>query len=346
MTDTSMEKSLTLTVLGCGESRASTPRCSSESFVGLQIINKRKQTDKDVGNMCLAILDGIFQELTSKTPKEFSTKPSTLPSKFIACIRSDPSAKRIDNALSKYNLDLQIAKNDNLTSLKAADVVLLGCKPYMVNDLLGQEGMREALAGKLLISVCAGVPVEQMEKALYGGPPSNNTDREHRCRLVRALPNMASMIRQGMTVVATSAPALPEEDTKLITWMFECVGEVMYLAPNMMDISTALAGSAGPFFSLILEGAVDGAVAMGMPRADALKMASTTMRGTAELVLSGEHPAVFREKASSPGGCTIGGLLVLEEAGARGNMAKALREATVVASKLGAGVKNVNAPRP
>lgn len=296
--------------------------------------------------MCLAIIDGIFQELTSDAPKQFSSKPDTLPSKFITCVRSDASAKRISNTLDKYNLDLHVAVNDNHASLQKADIVLLGCKPYMVNDILGQEGMKEALAGKLLISVCAGVPVEQMEKALYGGPASSSEEGSKRCKLVRALPNMASMIRQGMTVVADSTPALPQQDQSIITWIFECVGEVMYLPANMMDISTALAGSAGPFFSLILEGAVDGAVAMGMPRAQALKMASITMRGTAELVLSGEHPAVFREKASSPGGCTIGGLLVLEEAGARGNMAKALREATMVASKLGSGVKNVNAPRP
>lgn len=201
--------------------------------------------------------------------------------------------------------------------------------------------MREALAGKLLISVCAGVPVAQMQSALYGDDTSSND-----CKIVRALPNMAAQVRESLTVVATSTPELPQADTDLITWMFECIGDVMFQPPNMMDISTALAGSGGPMFSLLLEGAVDGAVAMGMPRADALKMACYTMRGATGLVLSGEHPAVFREKASSPGGCTIGGLLVLEEGAARGGMAKAVREATVVASRLGSGEKNVNRPRP
>jgi pyrroline-5-carboxylate reductase len=112
-----------------------------------------------------------------------------------------------------------------------------------------------------------------------------------------------------------------------------------------MDASTALCGSGPAFFALILEAAADGAVAMGIPRAEAQKMAAQTMRGAAGLVLAGEHPAVLRDKVSTPGGCTIGGLLVLEEGSVRGTVSRAVREATVVASQLGAGVKNVNGTR-
>lgn len=69
------------------------------------------------------------------------------------------------------------------------------------------------------------------------------------------------------------------------------------------------------------------------------------MRGTTGLVLNGEHPAILRDKVSTPGGCTIGGLLVLEEGRVRGTVARAIREATVVASKLGQGIQGVNGTR-
>jgi pyrroline-5-carboxylate reductase len=296
--------------------------------------------------MCLAILAGIFESLSepaSSTSK--SSTPARLPSQFLCCVRSEASASRIEKTLAQYKQDVKVVRNDNVAACKAADVILLGCKPYMVNDILAVDGMQEALKGKLLISVCAGVPVEQMEMALYGGPSEEDPEQSGRCRLVRVLPNTAGAVRQSMSVIATSAPPLPTESADLITWMFECIGEVIYLAPNMMDISTALAGSAGSFFSLILEAATDGAVAMGMPRVDALKIATQAMRGVTGLVQNGEHPAVLREKASSPGGCTIAGLLVLEEAGTRGHIAKAVREATSVASLLGEGRKNVNGTR-
>ncbi|KAJ3478280.1 hypothetical protein NLG97_g8623 [Lecanicillium saksenae] len=149
-----------------------------------------------------------------------------------------------------------------------------------------------------------------------------------------------------MTVIGISNPPLPEKDNALITWIFKQIGDVVFLPANNMDASTALAGSGPAMFLLMLEAATDGAVAMGIPRAEARRMAAQTMRGATGLVQSGEHPAVLRENVCTPGGCTIGGLLVLEDGGARGTIARAIREATVVASQLGKGVQNVNGTRP
>ena len=74
-------------------------------------------------------------------------------------------------------------------------------------------------------------------------------------------------------------------------------------------------------------------------------MAAQVMRGTSAMVQNGEHPALLRENVCTPGGCTVGGLLVLEENAVRGSLARSVREATVVASQLGQGVKNVNGTR-
>lgn len=209
--------------------------------------------------------------------------------------------------------------------------------------------MREALAGKLLISILAGVPVPQIEDTIYGQgssetPPTDPT-ADGRCRVVRVMPNTASLIRESMTVIATSSPPLPPSLDVLITWMFSRIGRVVHLPPAQMDASTALCGSGPAFFALVLEAIADGAVAMGLPRAEAQLMAAQTMKGTAGLVLNGEHPAMVREKVSTPGGCTIGGLLVLEEGSLRGTVARGVREATVVASQLGKGVQGVNGTR-
>jgi pyrroline-5-carboxylate reductase len=237
-----------------------------------------------------------------------------------------------------------ILQNDNVKGVQAADVIILGCKPYMVEDILREEGIREALRGKLLISICAGVPVEQMENVLYG-PDSPITERENRCRVVRAMPNTAAVVRESMTVIATVTPPLPTELESLVTWIFTRIGRVVHLPPSMMDVSTALCGSGPAFLALMMESLADGAVAMGLPRAEAQLMAAQTMRGTAGIVLSGEHPALVREKVSTPGGCTIGGLLVLEEGRVRGTVARCVREATVVAAQLGKGVSGVNGTR-
>lgn len=240
-------------------------------------------------------------------------------------------------------------QDDNLRGVQEADVVLLGCKPQMAREILSEPGIQRALQGKLLISILAGVPVPQLEEILYGhgtyGYGTNEFSVEKRCKIVRAMPNTASRINESMTVIAHSNPPLPPHLSALTTWIFTRIGRVIHIKPSLMDVSTALCGSGPAFFSLFMEALTDGAVAMGIPVAEARVMAAQTMKGTAGLVLAGEHPAVLREKVSTPGGCTIGGLLVLEEGTVRGVAARCLRETTEVASDLGKGVQGVNGTR-
>lgn len=265
------------------------------------------------------------------------------PTKFVACVRRPESAKRITKALSSYSKPVSVLQNDNVKGVQEADVVILGCKPQMVQEVLDVPGMREALKGKLLISILAGVTVPQIETTLYDSP--HKMPHEERCRVVRVMPNTAAVVRESMTVVATSSPPLPPHLDAVVTWIFSRVGRVVHLPPSMMDVCTALCGSGPAFMALILEATADGAVAMGLPRAEAQLMAAQMMRGMTGMVLDGDHPALIREKVSTPGGCTIGGLLVLEDGRVRSSMAGAVREATVVASQLGQGAKNVNGTR-
>lgn len=217
----------------------------------------------------------------------------------------------------------------------------------MVSDILSEPGMKEALAGKLLISILAGVTVDQIETILYSAPTTSleTIETENRCRIVRVMPNTAAIVRQSMTVFAIPSPALSPEQSSVVEWIFTSIGRIIHLPPATMDVSTALCGSGPAFLALMLESLADGAVAMGLPRAEAQFMAAQAMRGTADMVLQGEHPALVREKVSTPGGCTIGGLLVLEEGRVRGTVARSVREATVVAGMLGGGAKGVNGTR-
>ena len=307
--------------------------------------------------MGIAILSGILaslHELSGPRPLQTPSSgtstpqeevPERLPSRFIACVRRPESAKKVKSALWEHSSLVKVVQNGNVASVQSAEVIILACKPYMVQEVLSEPGMAKALHGKLLISICAGVTVAQIEKALHGAVPAQDPEVDGRCRIVRAMPNTASMIRESMTVIGTSTPPLPPQTAGLVTWIFKRIGDVVYLPPATMDASTALCGSGPAFFALMLEAAIDGAVAMGLPRAEAQRMAAQTMRGTAGLVLSGDHPALLRDKVSTPGGCTIGGLLVLEEGRVRGTVARAVREATVVASQLGKGVQGVNGTR-
>ncbi|KAK4193555.1 putative pyrroline-5-carboxylate reductase [Podospora australis] len=302
------------------------------------------------GTMGIAILSGILTSLSSPSPSPLPSGTSTplygsapttrLPSKFIACVRRPETAKKLKSTFSAHP-SVSVVNNANLPAIQSADVVLLGCKPYMIKEVLSEPGVAPALEGKLLISILAGVTESQLASTLAAA----NDGKAVNCTIVRAMPNTASLIRESMTVIGISNPPLEPETMGLVTWIFKQIGEVVYLPPSNMDVCTSLCGSGPAFFALMLEAAIDGAVAMGLPRAEAQRMAAQTMKGAAGLVLNGDHPALLRDKVSTPGGCTIGGLLVLEEGRVRGTVARAVREATVVASQLGQGVQGVNGTR-
>ena len=186
------------------------------------------------------------------------------------------------------------------------------------------------------------MPVAQIEYILRETDVGHEEDP---CIVVRAMPNTAALIRESMTVIATSTPPLPPDLDALVMWMFTRIGRVVQLPTTVMDASTALCGAGPAFFALMLEAMADGAVAMGLPRAEAQLMAAQTMKGCSGLVLGGEHPAMVREKVCTPGGCSIGGLMVLEEGKVRGTLARGIREAAVVAAELGKGVQGVNGTR-
>ena len=88
--------------------------------------------------------------------------------------------------------------------------------------------------------------------------------------------------------------------------------------------------------TLFLEAMTDGGVMMGLPRAEALELAAQTMQGAARMVLeSGSHPAAIKDSVTTPGGCTIAGLLQMEDGRVRSTVARTIQTAAEHAAGLG-----------
>lgn len=88
--------------------------------------------------------------------------------------------------------------------------------------------------------------------------------------------------------------------------------------------------------SVMMEAMADGAVMMGLPRSLAIELAAQMLQGTARLVLeTGSHPAAIKDSVCTPAGCTIAGLLVMEDGRVRSVLARTIEEAARVASTRG-----------
>ncbi|KAF8212372.1 pyrroline-5-carboxylate reductase [Mycena galopus ATCC 62051] len=299
------------------------------------------------GTMGIAVLSGVIESLeptqTIHAPKWESHTPGTLtptgppdasvPTRFIACVSREDSAARLGTifaALGPLGAAVDVHAGQNLAAVQAADVVLLCCKPQLAHTILSEPGLKDALGGKLLISILAGVTMAQMSAWVL---PST--------KVIRAMPNTPCKIREGMTVVSTLPPSPSTDlDRAIILKIFSSIGRCRFLDEKHFDACTALSGSGPAFACIFLEAMADGGVMMGLPRAEALELAAQTLQGAARMVLQGgAHPAQIKDAVTTPGGCTIAGLLAMEDGRVRSTIARAIQVATERASELGQPAK-------
>ncbi|KAL8792782.1 MAG: hypothetical protein Q9195_004595 [Heterodermia aff. obscurata] len=265
-------------------------------------------------------------DLTAGNPESFFTH-------FVACVRRKDAATAIRDKLHSHAkaVNVKILDGQNLRGVEQADTILLACQPHMYRNLFEEPGMRDALNGRLIISVLAGVTTTQLELALGG---------RGNYFVIRTMPNIACFVRDSTTLIESPQRAFPDDLLRVTETIFRCTGRVFYIKTPVFDVCTALCGSSPAFFTVIVEAMVDGAVAMGLSHQDALQMAAHTMRGAANMLLEGGNPWTMRHQVTSPGGSTIQGLLTLEHGKLRSTISDALMVATKEAKKLGAKEDN------
>jgi pyrroline-5-carboxylate reductase len=180
----------------------------------------------------------------------------------------------------------------------------------------------------LLISILAGVATDRLESLLGTGNP-----------VVRAMPNTPCVVGEGMTVVCRGKHA-SKSDLDRARAIFEAVGKCTAVDEVHFNSVTALSGSGPAYQFLIMEAMADAGVRLGLPRQLALTLVAQTALGSARMVLtSGRHPAGLRDDVTTPAGCTIAGLLMLEDGRIRSVLARAVEEAARVSAQLGAAAK-------
>lgn len=215
------------------------------------------------------------------------------------------------------------ATSDNVVAARNAEIAILCVKPQVAKLVLEAPGMAEALRGKLLVSICAGVRIAQIERWLPEVP------------VIRAMPNTPALIREGMTVLSPGG-LVGKAHLDTAEAIFRAVGRCRILEEKHLDAVTGLSGSGPAFACVVLEALADGGVMMGLPRDVAVELAAQTMQGAARLVLeTGLHPAAIKDQVTTPAGCTIAGLLMMEDGKVRSTLARTVQEATRVAGGLG-----------
>jgi pyrroline-5-carboxylate reductase len=149
------------------------------------------------------------------------------------------------------------------------------------------------------------------------------------------MPNTPALIGAGITAVASDSGAEPA-DLERACAVLRAIGEVVQVPEAALDAVTGLSGSGPAYVFLFIEALTEAGVREGLSSATARALALETVLGAARLAAeSGEHPAVLRERVTSPGGTTIAGLAALEDGGFRAALFAAVRAATQRSRELG-----------
>lgn len=214
---------------------------------------------------------------------------------------------------------------DNLEAAKQADLILLGVKPFQVPELIAE--IRPALnKSKTVVSFAASVKTRAIEEAA-------GLD----IAVIRAMPNTPSALGAGAAGLCRGR-FVSAAQMELAQRIFETVGRTVIVDEKHMDAVTGLSGSGPAYVYIILESLAEAGVKVGLPRDVATQLAAQTAYGAAKMVLeTGYHPALLKDAVTTPAGCTIDGILELEEGGLRVTLIKAVMRATERARQLAAG---------
>lgn len=203
----------------------------------------------------------------------------------------------------------------NSQVINKCDLILLGCKPYQIIDILA-EVSSELPGNAVMASVAAGITLEKMEAACPAGT-----------RIIRAMPNTPSLIGYGAAGIAAGTHATAD-DIIAARQLLEAVGIVSETTEAQLDAVTGLSGSGPAYVYTFIESLAAEAEKEGLPADEALRLATQTVIGAAKMVEQTDMtPRELVNQVTSPGGTTLAGLTALTASGFEKSIAKGVNAA-------------------
>jgi pyrroline-5-carboxylate reductase len=257
------------------------------------------------GNMGAAILEGLLDLGVAKAENVAIFDP--VPARVSAAEAINVSAVESPEALAS-----------------TSDVLVLAVKPQTMEAALGQ--IDECLKPDVvIISIAAGITIDFIEAQLGA-----------ETRVIRVMPNTPFLVHAGAAGIAANA-ACTEEDRDLARALFASIGIAENVEESDMNAVTALSGSGPAYFFRMVECLVEAAVAEGLDRDVAERLAGQTLYGAGRLLVQSEDDAsTLRRKVTSPGGTTEAALKAFNAAGLDRVVASAISAAARRGEELGA----------
>jgi pyrroline-5-carboxylate reductase len=206
--------------------------------------------------------------------------------------------------------------------VRGSDLLIIAVKPQD-SEALFQE-IASDIVDQTIVSVMAGVSMEVITRRLGKKVP-----------VVRAMPNMAAAVSEGVTCIARNDLVKRMEEVKSV---FAGIGSVIEIEEKFMDAVTALSGSGPAYLFYLAESMIEAAVEMGLDERKAEMLVEQMLYGASCLLRGAdETPGELIRKVASKGGTTEAALWVFKKDDLKGIVKTAIKKARERSEELSKG---------
>ncbi len=194
---------------------------------------------------------------------------------------------------------------DNQVAVAAAQVVVLGVKPQMMQQVTLPLATVTQQHKPLIVSVAAGVTSGSIEQWLGGN-----------LAVIRCMPNTPALIKLGASALCANE-RVSDAQKQIAERIMENTGIALWVdSEQQLDIVTALSGSGPAYFFMLMESMINAAVSQGLAPDVAEQLALQTARGAASIAQQSDlTPAQLKQQVMSPKGTTEQAIFSFEKAG-------------------------------
>ncbi len=225
-------------------------------------------------------------------------------------------------------------RSSGVDALGEADLVVLAVKPQQMAEAARSIAGVVSVRTPLVISIAAGIRLADLRRWLGPGVP-----------LVRTMPNLPALIDAGVSALYAGDDVSDESRADAEAVLSACGRTVWVPAEDQMDVVTAVSGTGPAYFFLLIEALQAAAVELGLDPVTARTLCLETAHGAGRMAAAADvDPAQLRAQVTSKGGTTAAAMEILEGAGLRAILARAVaaaaRRSNELAREYGAAAGN------
>lgn len=203
------------------------------------------------------------------------------------CGRNIEKLERLCN-----ELNVNACKNI-IELVEISDVIMLGVKPNMFNDIMLQVS-KKYTNNKILVSMAAGITIKSI---------CDSVGKD--AKIIRVMPNTPAMVKEAMTSVSRNSNVNDTEFEQVFD-IFKSIGKAEEVEEDLIHCVIGVSGSSPAYTYMYIDALADAAVKNGMNKEQAIVFAAQSVLGAAKMVIeTGVEPTQLRINVCSPGGTTI-----------------------------------------